>query len=259
MPRGPALSGPRFYCVRMSRAERIGGWWRAHAGWALGGGIAACVLGWGLVLVGLARAGASPDWWPGLDPTAPEVIAEAEKVERAFANQVSRVREEDAAGGADWKVMVGSSSANAWLAVRLREWVESEGVVWPEGVEQVRAGFRGDRVALGMRVEGGGVVWAEFTPRVSRDGSVWLTAHGAWVGRQRVPWFWALGGMERELALHAPEASGTLAAVLAGEAPLAVEPVVRLPDGRRVRVLELGVMEEGVGVLLRTEGFGLRD
>jgi hypothetical protein len=239
------------------------GWlvfWDRHGVRVLAGAVGACVVGWVVVMVVLHRAGTAPGWWPGLDPTAPEVIAEAEKVERAFANQVSMVREgAGESADADWKVKVGSGSANAWLAVRLRAWVESEGVVWPEGVEQIRAGFAGDRVALGMRVTGGGVVWAQFTPEVRRDGSVWLKAHGAWVGTQRVPWWWALDGMQRELAKHAPEAAGTLGAVLDGEAPLMVEPVVRLPDGRRVRVLELAAVEDGVGVALRTEVGGIRD
>ncbi len=262
MPRGPVSTGPRFYCARMGEQAGWSGFWDRHGVRVLVGFVGACVVGWAVVMVVLHRAGTQPGWWPGLDPADAGVIAEAEKVERAFANQVSMVRTgtggAGGSGDADWKVKVGSGSANAWLAVRLRAWVEGEGVAWPEGVEQIRAGFAGDRVALGMRVRGGrgggGVVWAQFTPEVRRDGSVWLKAHGAWVGTQRVPWFWALSGMERELAVHAPEAAGTLGAVLAGEMPLMVEPVVRLPDGRRVRVLELAAVEDGVGVALRTEG-----
>lgn len=252
MPRGPGFVRAAFLlwaCMTQREAGRLGGAWERHGARVLVAAIVLCVVGWGLAMVAWSRAARAPDWWPGLDPTDPAVVAEAEKLERAFANQVSLPRE----GDGDWRVKVGADSANAWLAVRLRVWVEGEGVAWPDGVEQVRAGFRGDRVALGMRVTGGGVVWAEFTPEVRRDGSVWLEAHGAWVGTQRVPWSWALDGMERELAIHAPEAAGTLASVLAGETPLMVEPVVRLPDGRRVRVLELRSVEGGVGVAMRTE------
>lgn len=234
-------------------ASRQGGAWERHGTRVLLGAIALCVAAWVVVTVSLSRAGTAPGWWPGLDPDAPEVIAEAEQLERAFANQVSMMREPTDGQGADWMVRIGADSANAWLAVRLRVWVEGEGVVWPAGVEQIRAGFDGRDVALGVRAEGGGVVWARFTPEVRRDGSVWLEAHGAWVGRMRVPMVWALGGMERELAVYAPEAAGTLRAVLAGRAPLMVEPVVRLPDGRRVRIVELQAGEGGVGVALRTE------
>lgn len=231
----------------------IGGFWRRQGAGVLVGAIVVLLAGWAVLMVLLSRAGTAPAWWPGLDPTEPSVVAEAEKLERAFANQVSMVRAETGGQGADWKVRVGAASANAWLAVRLRAWVEGEGVDWPAGVEQVRVGFDGERVSIGMRVEGGGVVWARVTPEVRADGSVWLRAHGAWVGRQRVPWFWALDGMERELARHAPEAAGTLRSVLAGDMPLMVEPVVRLPDGRRVRIVELRAGAEGVGLAMRTE------
>lgn len=230
-------------------------WWRRHGARVLIGAIGACVVLWLVTVLALGRAGSEPGWWPGLDPVSSEVIAEAEKLERAFANQVSMMREptDDADGSSDWRVRIGSDSANAWLAVRLRAWIESEGVVWPEDVRQVRAGFDGDRVALGIRTERGGVVWAEFTPEVRRDGSVWLRAHGARVGRLRVPWGWALDGLERELAVYAPEAAGTLRAVLAGREPLMIEPVVRLPDGRRVRIVELRAVGDGVGLAMRTE------
>ena len=234
----------------------IGGFWRRRGAGVLIGAMVVLVTGWAVLMVLLSRAGTAPAWWPGLDPTEPAVVAEAEKLERAFANQVSMVRAETGGQGADWKVRVGAASANAWLAVRLRAWVEGEGVDWPAGVEQVRVGFDGARVSIGMRVEGGGVVWARVTPEVRADGSVWLRAHGAWVGCQRVPWFWALDGMERELARHAPEAAGTLRSVLAGEMPLMVEPVVRLPDGRRVRIVELRAGDDGVGLAMRTEWGG---
>lgn len=219
------------------------------------GAIVLCVAAWAVAMVALNRAGAEPGWWPGLDPGSPGVIAEAEKLERAFANQVSMMRDptDGADGSADWRVRIGADSANAWLAVRLRAWVESEGVAWPEDVRQVRAGFDGERVALGIRTARGGVVWAEVTPEVRRDGSVWLRAHGARVGRLPVPWSWAMDGLERELAVYAPEAAGTLRSVLAGREPLMIDPVVRLPDGRRVRIVELRGVGDGVGLAMRTE------
>jgi hypothetical protein len=64
-----------------------------------------------------------------------------------------------------------------------------------------------------------------------------------------------LSGLEREVEKHAPGAtdSVSLRAVLAGEAPLMVEPVVRLPDGRRVRIVELAAGADGVAMSMRTE------
>jgi hypothetical protein len=98
-------------------------------------------------------------------------------------------------------------------------------------------------------------LWVTLTPEVRQDGSVWLRAHGARVGGVPVPGSWVLGGLEREVDRYAPGATETvsLRAVLAGEAPLMVEPVVRLPDGRRVRIVELAAGENGVAMSMRTE------
>lgn len=233
-------------------------WWSRHAAPVLLGAIGLCVVVWAVGLVLLARLDDTPGWWPGVDPRSPEVIAEAEKLERAFANQVSQVREPTDADGSDWRVRISQKSANAWLAVRLRSWVENEGGLWPSDIESVRVGFVGRRVSLGARVtgvSGSSVLWVTLTPEVRQDGSVWLRAHGARVGGVPVPGSWVLGGLEREVDRYAPGATETvsLRAVLAGEAPLMVEPVVRLPDGRRVRIVELAAGENGVAMSMRTE------
>lgn len=238
--------------------------------------IAGCVLGWASGLWALRRLDDTPAWWPEVHAKDGATIAAAEHLERAFANQISLVRaptggdeggdvdrESDGQGGgaADWWVGVTAESANAWLAVRLRAWAENEGVVWPAPVEAVRVGFLGDRVALGARVRhgsGSSVVWMTVTPEVRRDGSVWLKAHGARVGGLAVPGSWALAGLEREIASHAKggrpgDLEGVpLRAVLAGKAPVSVEPVIHLPDGRDVRILELRADGGRVVLCLRT-------
>ncbi len=233
-------------------------WWTRRATPVLLGAIGLSVVVWVLGMVLLTRLDNTPAWWPGVDPGSPEVIAEAEKLERAFANQVSLVREPTDAEGADWRVRISQKSANAWLAVRLRSWVESEGGRWPSDIESVRVGFVGRKVTLGARVAGAAgssVLWVTLTPEVRQDGSVWLRAHGARVGGVPVPGSWVLSGLEREVEKHAPGAteSVSLRAVLAGEAPLMVEPVVRLPDGRRVRIVELAAGADGVAMSMRTE------
>lgn len=233
-------------------------WWSRHATPVLLGAMGLCVVVWAVGLVLLSRLDDTPGWWPGVDPGSPEVIAEAEKLERAFANQVALVREPTDGDGSDWRVRISQKSANAWLAVRLRSWVENEGGTWPADVESVRVGFVGRRVTLGARVtgvSGSSVLWVTLTPEVRQDGSVWLRAHGARVGGVPVPGSWVLSGLEREVEKHAPGATETvsLRAVLAGAAPLMVEPVVRLPDGRRVRIVELAAGDDGVAMAMRTE------
>lgn len=236
----------------------LGEWWDRHATVVLLGVIGGCVVAWVVVMVLLARIDDTPAWWPGLDPASPEVIAEAEKLERAFANQVSLNRVPTDDDGTDWAVAVSEASANAWLAVRLRAWAENDGAAWPGGIDSVRVGFVDDKVALGARVMGAGgscVVWVTLTPEVRRDGSVWLTAHAARVGGVRVPGDWALAGLQSDLEEEAPGTveEGTLRSVLAGESALMLEPVVRLPDGRRVRILELHAKDGRFELSMRTE------
>lgn len=239
-----------------------GGWWARCGARVLIGCIAACVVGWAVVMVVLLRLDDTPGWWVWVDGADPAVLDEAERLERAFANQVSAVRPDAEGDGSEWAVAVSERSANAWLAARLRAWVENEGAVWPPEIESVRAGFVGERVALGARLGHGpesSVVWMTMTPEVRRDGSVWMRAHGAWVGGVSVPGSWALSGLEQGLARQAPEDAAKIARgpslrdMLSGVAPVSVEPVVHLPDGRDVRILELRVREGRVEVVLRTE------
>lgn len=225
---------------------------------ALCGAIVLVVLLWVLALVAIARANAVPAWWPRVDGQDPGTIEEAQTLERAFASQVSKVRQGDGQGGADWRVAINPVSANAWLAARLRPWVESERAGWPDEVEQVRVAFLGDRVALGARVRGASgpvIVWATLTPEVRQDGSVWVHAHDARVGTLPVPGGLAVSRLQREVDGRLGEKAGAvpLSRVLAGEAPLSVEPVVHLPDGRDVRILELRARNGRMELSLRTE------
>jgi len=245
----------------MARSGGVIAWLVEHLGVLVGAAIGAVVMAWVAALVVLGELDDVPGWWPGLDPAAPETVEAADRLERAFMSQTSRVREPGDDGGADWAVRVSEESTNAWLAVRLRDWAIDAGALWPEQVEGVRIGFENGRVMLGVRVlhdAGASVLWLDCTPEIREDGSLWIRLHGARVGSLRVPRAWVIGQLEQHLRAQAR--GGTLDGralgdVLSGRAPITKEPMVHLPDGRDVRVMAIGVDEERDGIVLsfRTE------
>lgn len=208
-----------------------------------------------LVVLGLLDN--TPSWWPGIDPGDAEVIAAADTLERAFASQASKIRQPTDETGADWRVAINQNSANAWLAVRLRDWALDGKAPWPDQLDSVRVGFEDERVALGVRVKhnsGMSVAWLLFTPEVRDDGSVWVQSHGARIGGLPVPDRWVIAQLEHHFPPdpNKPDAP-TMRQVLSGEAAASVEPVVHLPDGRDVRILALQAKGGKVELSLRTE------
>lgn len=206
-------------------------------------------------LVFLSRLGDNPAWWPEVDAADAATIEQADLLERAFASQASKVREKTDENGADWRVAINQDSANAWLAVRLRGWAEDGKADWPDEVESIRVGFHEERVTLGVRVlhdSGASVAWLMFTPEVRSDGSVWVETHGARIGGVPVPDRWVISQLESHFGPGKP-GDPNMREVLAGRAPIAVEPVVHLPDGRDVRILDLHARGGRVELSLRTE------
>lgn len=212
---------------------------------------------WACSMVFLSRLDAAPGWWPEVDASDAATIEAADLLERAFASQASMVREKTDETGADWRVAINQDSANAWLAVRLRGWAADGKADWPDAVDSIRVGFRDERVTLGVRVlhdSGASVAWLMFTPEVRTDGSVWVRTHGARIGGVPVPDSWVIAQLESHFGVGDPEGGEpTMREVLSGEAPISVEPVVHLPDGRDVRILDLHARGGRVELSLRTE------
>jgi len=246
--------GKRASKPNRNRAER-NAWWSGPR--AVLGAMVAVVLVWGVSVLLLSRLNQTPRWWPEVDASDAATIDAADLLERAFANQASKVRERTDETGADWQVAINQFHANAWLAVRLRGWAADGKAEWPDEVESVRVGFHDDRVTLGVRVlhdSGASVAWLMFTPEVRTDGSVWVRAHGARIGGVPVPDSWVIAQLESHFGAGGTETGEpTMREVLAGRAPIAVEPVVHLPDGRDVRILDLHARGGRVELSLRTE------
>lgn len=182
-----------------------------------------------LVLLPVAGVGATlalqaPRWWrpvPRDDAAAGERAA---AFEQAVVAEFSRVRTD----APEWAVRIRESEVNEWLGTRLPAWLESRGEVAPVAVQ---ARFSAGTVRVGADLRRV-IAWWQGRPEAS-GGGVRLDAPGGGVGRLPVP---LVGiGLERVLSRDALAAP------------------IRLADGRRVRVLDLEVLDGEVRLRLRTE------
>jgi len=232
-------------------------------------GLALCAAGTA-ALAALALTRATPAWWRPIDPADPATIDAAQAVEHAVVRQLSALRPAasppatpDASWRSEtWSVSLSQADANAWLAARLPRWLESreKRVLWPAGVREVRVGFGDGVVRLGVRLAADGreqIAVAHVAPDLRADGSLWLPASWFSIGRLPVPGAWALGGADPGDYLPADLARlpqvRRLADVLGGAAPLVNAAVIRLEDGRRVRLLRIAAREGRLELTCRTE------
>ncbi|MEM7623170.1 MAG: hypothetical protein AAF235_08185, partial [Planctomycetota bacterium] len=99
---------------------------------------------------------------------------------------------------------------------------------------------------------GSGLLSATFEPTVHGDGSVWVRTAWVHLGRLPLPADWVLSRTPPEPVARL-DAAAELLRVLAGTTPAAEDPVIALPDGRRVRLLAISVKRGVIELTCRTE------
>lgn len=232
-------------------------------------GLAAGVV----VLASVHMIGQSPVWWRVVEHEDPKTGVVAERIERALVNELHRTdrpaSEETGEGGGDWVsepwgFAVSARDVNSWLNTRLPRWLESEepDFVWPETVKELQIDFSGRKIRIGARVdtgEGERTLWASFLPEIREDGSLWIVADGAFVGRLPIPPSVVLNQTEAKLASLLETRiedrdfwSGVIRAAMGVEA-MFDDATISLGDGRRVRVLRIVTRYDRIEVTCRTE------
>lgn len=218
------------------------------------------VAGFGLAVL-LAGTGAMmlsrqpPTWWRAIDVRDPAIIATAARVENGATTQLTMIRaaDQETRASPPWTIALKATDASAWLATRLRPWLESQpGTLtsWPKGLEQVQVEFEGGAIIVGARVRdarGERLVSASVRPQLRDDGALWMPAAWVTLGRLNLPPSWVLpsgDAMAKKSASDRDKFAGLpevreLWAALGGDRPAMNQAIVKIGDGRRVKILDL--------------------
>lgn len=227
-----------------------------------------------LIVIALTRA--QPDWWTKVDANDPATIKRAEQIENGVASVLSSPRTPSKSGNPaePWTVRLSADDANAWLNSRLRKWLlaraeEKETTfTWPQQLTELRVDFRDNRIFVGALVNQNGATQyfsASLKPSFAKDGALWLPADDVALGRLSIPASWVLEGSGSDGETAAEERTREVASELAklpqtrqvlkafaGDVPVLMNPVIRLADGRRVKLLGLTAKDGGLLITCRT-------
>ncbi len=219
--------------------------------WAVAGAIGLILIASVVAFVATSLVRTAPAWWRTVDVSSPTTVSRAETLENAVVTQLYLHRDEPGqAEPKPWRVAISASDANAWLNVRLRSWLASQGDLpqWPEALADFQVDFDEGLVRVGARVQaesGHQVVSADIRPALDTGGAVWTPAEWVHLGRLPVPGPWALDRATSPAAGYVPDGfRGTpeaelLLAALRGAAALGEDAVIALGDGRQVRLLDI--------------------
>lgn len=224
-------------------------------------GVAVVLVASVLVLIAIGLVRMSPTWWRTTNPDDPATIQTAEDIENDIVNVIYEVRETPAE---TWAVVLRAPDANAWLNTRFEQWLTNADAefIWPEEIGDIQVEFDEGLIHIGVQVdsnEKSQVLSATLRPEFGDDGSLWVRAESAFVGRLPIPADWVVGRADAHWPdvlparlLEEPLTQSVLGALI-GRAPLAADPVFDLGDGRRVRLLAL-IPEQGkLRITCRTE------
>lgn len=212
------------------------------------------------LLVGFSLARAAPSWWRQytLDD---KLRARATSVENAAVSMLSKTRPTDPSlqpgdpwKSAPWSIAIRDDDASAWLTARLGNWLASDQGFkdWPEGLGRPQIKFENGQLRLGamLRFEKGNrVLSAAIEPEFRDDGSLWLRTDWIHIGRLPLPAGPMLARAQSAIDQRMPgdladnEHAVSLFKILRGDAPLAQHPVLRIDEGRAVRLLALRLLD----------------
>jgi len=199
-----------------------------------------------LLLIGLAiflavLTRVAPAWYQPPDPADRQVLALADQVEFRMLEEFQKVRTDPA----PWKLRVREEHINAWLAAKLRGWIESRpDLHWPENVDLPQVRFEPDGISLAVSIDSVGpakIVVTRIRPRFE-NGELYASVDQFSLGRLNVP-----GEPVQRIA----ELVDRYAADIAREEPAAqlllrmlrgderIDPVLDLADSRRVRLTDV--------------------
>lgn len=241
-----------------------------------GVGLSCLALGTGAVcvLLSLSLTRQAPMWWRSVRPDDPRVAARAASIENTLVNDLYagrpgdegfRPAEDGSWRSQRWTLRISAAEANAWLSARLPKWLANreDPVRLPKEIAELQVGFDDGVIRVGALVRAGGdpqIVSATLEPRLAPDGALWLPARWLHLGRLPVPAGPLLeraeaGGPDGLIpaSLMALPETAAMFRAFAGEAPIVSKALIRLEDGRRVRVLGVSARDGVLEITCQTE------
>jgi hypothetical protein len=237
----------------------------------LSAAVGAVMLGSALLLMGLALTRAAPLWWRTVLREDPATITLAEGTERRLMNVahddeiIPLQRQADGSWRSPvWTIEVRSAEVNAWLNVRLPKWLanQKDEFHWPAEVSDIQVEFHDDRITIGARVRAGDrhqVLTATLAPRLDPQGRLYLPAQSVNLGRLNIPASWVLDPIRANAEAYIPTQlrrlpeTELLFKAFEGEQALLQRALVRLNDGRRIRILSVQPRDGRLLVTCQTE------
>lgn len=210
----------------------------------------------------------APSWWQPIDVESPATAQRADDLERAIGHQLTLVRDpaEDLElaqswRSDDWTTSIQAEHANAWLNTNLRNWLASDPQLpnWPNLVDSLRVRFVDDLIQVGVLIERHGharYLSATIRPRVDENGALWLDATSVSIGRLGIPapvmLHRAGDGLAELVPPELEKQTRSMLRLFRGDEPVP-HPVIRLGDGRQVRLVEIVPRTGKLVVTCRTE------
>lgn len=256
----PAESNPISKASRLQKVRR----------WFVGSSLVAIAVLTVAVVFAYLLIRSAPAWWRTVDPQSPTSSEAGELLQNALGNQFTAVRP----AAADlqpgerwrsevWRFAVEVDDANAWLNTSLPNWIKSDPDMpaWPDDIGSIQVAFRNGLMYVGVELlRGDGApqyLAAAVRPVMHEDGSLWIPADTVLVGRLPIPpevvLSQARARVHNILPEELTERGRALLRVFEGKEPLAESPVVRLGDGRQVRVLDIQPRDHRLIVSCQTE------
>jgi uncharacterized protein YpmS len=223
------------------------------------------------VLCGFVLARAAPAWWRTVLREDPATVRLAERAEQRLitaahdTDNIPLHRQADGTWRSDkWQVEVKAAEVNAWLNVRLPKWLanQKDEFHWPPDVSDVQVEFHNDRITLGARVRAGErhqVLTATLAPKLDEHGSLYLPARSVNLGRLNIPASWVLSPIRSSAQTYIPPQirdlpeTDALFRAFDGREALVQRALVRLDDGRRIRILKIQPQNGRLLVTCQTE------